>query len=363
MQAGAMVDMTHQWLGETDAYWAGSKNRWEFPAGSTLSFGYLDAPFDWQNYMGTEYQFIGFDEITTIREKDYTELFSRLVRISDATAESPDGLTISEVPLRARSTSNPGGKYHEWVHKRFVKADSRKPEIVFMPSLLDDNPHVDAETYKQSLAELDPIRRKQLLEGDWEVKSEGAIFRNEPEIVDEPFGTNVRRARFWDLAATAQTTASPDPDYTAGVLLARSKDGLWRIEDIQRFRRDPAGVEKAVRTTADTDGKAVPIVIEAAGSGWKPLFDHYARNILPGFQTYKFVPKGSKEVRASALAAAWNNGHVSIRSGPNTSAAINELLAFPYGDHDDVVDACSGAHLWLSESAPMQIQSPADLTF
>lgn len=352
MAAGALIDLSRQWLAGV-AEWSQQLMRWTFPSGATLSFGYLDSPNDEHNYDGTEYQFIGFDEVAAIREQHYTYLFSRLVRPKTADSKAEDGLALPQVPLRARSTSNPGGRYHDWVNMRFVKTETRKPHIVYMPALLSDNPHVDAETYLESLAELDPIRRKQLLEADWEIQPEGAMFsREKTNIVNERFGTEARRIRTWDLAGTAETERSPDPDWTVGALLALDGQNFWRIEDIQRFRCDPGEVEARVKQTAQADGVEVPILIEALAS-WKMLYDHYVRNVLQGFRVNRWVPQGPKEVRASTFAAAWNNGIYSIVAGPNTMDAIAELCAFPGSEHDDVVDAIANGHTFLSGSGPV----------
>jgi phage terminase large subunit-like protein len=46
--------------------------------------------------------------------------------------------------------------------------------------------------------------------------------------------------RFWDLAST-EAQAGADPDYTAGVLLGRHKDGTFWVLDVVRQRLGPAG--------------------------------------------------------------------------------------------------------------------------
>src|SRR5262245_6729293 len=39
---GALIDRSHQWLGQTAARWNEQKKQWRFPSGAVLAFGYLD---------------------------------------------------------------------------------------------------------------------------------------------------------------------------------------------------------------------------------------------------------------------------------------------------------------------------------
>jgi hypothetical protein len=42
-----------------------------------------------------------------------------------------------------------------------------------------DNPYLDVEEYRRSLANLDPVRRAQLETGDWSIRQGGAIFERQ----------------------------------------------------------------------------------------------------------------------------------------------------------------------------------------
>lgn len=182
---GALMDRAHQWLRSTAAKWNEQKKQWTFPSGATLTFGYLENENDKYQYQGAEYQFIGFDELTQFSESAYTYLFSRLRR-----------LATSDIPLRMRSASNPGGLGARWVHQRFVPEkfsphDAESNEVfwkegtdiegnptrrAFVPARLDDNPHLDRQAYAASLHELDEVTREQLLKGDWRITERGDIY-------------------------------------------------------------------------------------------------------------------------------------------------------------------------------------------
>ena len=151
---GAIMDRAKQWLIPQGVPWNDKEKRFTFPSGATITFGYLDTDQDRYRYQGAELQFIGFDELTQFPENWYRYLLSRLRRVR-----------VSDVPIRVRAASNPGGIGHDWVYRRFV--DAAAPERVFVPATLEDNPHLDADEYREALAQLDPITKAQLLEGKW----------------------------------------------------------------------------------------------------------------------------------------------------------------------------------------------------
>jgi len=160
---GAILTRSHEWMTESDAKWNGEKRTWTFPSGATLTFGYLDRPQDKFRYQSSEFQFIGFDELTQFEEEEYTYLFSRLRRRA-----------ALDVPLRMRGASNPGGVGHDWVRRRFL-IEGHAHGRWFIPARVDDNPHLDREEYMRSLASLDHLTRAQLLEGDWNVGDDGLL--------------------------------------------------------------------------------------------------------------------------------------------------------------------------------------------
>jgi hypothetical protein len=161
---GAIMDRAKAWLIPKGADWNDKDKRFTFPGGGTLTFGYLDTERDRFRYQGAELQFIGFDELTQFPEQWYRYLLSRLRRLKGAT-----------VPLRARGASNPGGLGHDWVRRRFVEGEHRE-ERAFIPATLADNPHLDAVSYREALAQLDATTRKQLLDGVWIRDGGGLVY-------------------------------------------------------------------------------------------------------------------------------------------------------------------------------------------
>jgi hypothetical protein len=163
---GALMARSHEWLRDA-ARSSDTDKTWVFESGARLTFGYLEHPLDRYRYQSSEYQFIGFDELTQFSETEYTYLFSRLRRGAS-----------SDVPLRMRSASNPGGVGHDWVRHRFL-VEGRRHRRWFIPARIEDNPHLDRSAYMESLAALDPLTRAQLLEGDWNAGDDGLLTFDE----------------------------------------------------------------------------------------------------------------------------------------------------------------------------------------
>lgn len=153
---GGLLDRAADWLGGTNAKWNGNTHTWVFPSGASLTFGHMENEKDKFNYKSSEFQFIGFDELTSFTETQYLYLFSRLRRTKD-----------SFIPLRIRSASNPGDIGHVFVKKRFVHPLVPVPTRRFIPSRLEDNPYLSGEEYAASLGNLDTFTKNQLLKGSW----------------------------------------------------------------------------------------------------------------------------------------------------------------------------------------------------
>ena len=326
-QPGALMDRAREWLAPTDARWDSQTHTWRFPSGATLTFGYLEHEMDVEQYRSAEFQFIGLDELTQFSERQYRFMFSRLRRLEGA-----------RVPLRMRAASNPGGEGHDWV-KRWLITEGRAAGRVFIPARMEDNPSLDIAAYELSLAQLDPVLRAQLREGDWDAREAGAILRREwLRIVDE-CPAEARRLRAWDLAGT-EVRPGADPDWTAGALIAL-RDGVWYIVDMRHLRAGPAAVEAAVRQAAELDTQRVPVRMEQEpGASGVNTIDHYARQVLVGWDFRGVRAMGSKQERWRILASAAEAGNVRLVRGPWNGAFLDEADGLGYGGaHDDQADA------------------------
>jgi predicted phage terminase large subunit-like protein len=336
---------------------------WTFPSGAVIQFGSIEHSDDALKFKSDEYQYIGWDELTSFEEQQYTFMFSRL--------RSAHG-----IPLRVRAATNPGDVGHEWVLKRFapwlypeaegeykgVRAasgerlyytrdertglekwcDKGTPNAkarAFFKAFLSDNPHLAGTGYDLSLDELDPVTRAQQKFGNWMARSaKGAYFkRGWFELVDVAPARVVARVRYWDRAAT------PDGgDWTAGVLLSRTHDGLWFIEHVVRGQWSPKLVEETIRLTTDLDPPNTRVVLEQDPAAAGKFEKEYYLRALVGFDVHVVAPQGDKITRAKPVSAQAEARNFRILRGPWVELLLRELEAFPEG-HDDQIDALSGA--------------------
>jgi hypothetical protein len=185
--------------------WSERKMQWVAPSGARLWMSYLDRDDDVLRYQGLAFSWIGFDELTQWATPfSWNYMRSRLRTAS------------SDLPIYMRATTNPGGPGHGWVKKMFIdpapygktfdatnietgevlkypaghsKAGQALFKRKFIPARLSDNPYLSREgDYEAMLLSLPEQQRRQLLEGDWDIK-EGAAFTefNRDIHVVEPF--------------------------------------------------------------------------------------------------------------------------------------------------------------------------------
>jgi len=185
--------------------WSERKMQWVAPSGARLWMSYLDRDDDVLRYQGLAFSWIGFDELTQWATPfAWNYMRSRLRTAS------------SDLPIYMRATTNPGGPGHGWVKKMFIdpapygktfdatnietgevlkypaghsKAGQSLFKRKFIPARLSDNPYLSREgDYEAMLLSLPEQQRRQLLEGDWDIK-EGAAFTefNRDIHVVEPF--------------------------------------------------------------------------------------------------------------------------------------------------------------------------------
>jgi predicted phage terminase large subunit-like protein len=348
---GALIDRSHEWLAGTGARWNSQEHRWRFPCGSTLQFGYAEHEQDVRRYQSSEFQFIGIDEGSQFTEFQLRYLFSRLRR-----------RTSIPVPLRFRLASNPGGPGHEWIRRRYIKHPEGR---AYVPARLDDNPHIDRGQYREALAQLDPVTRKQLEEGDWDAVP-GTMFTHAmlSLFVDAPPAVVAGRVRHWDKGYSARG------DYTVGVRMSKTPEGLFVVEDVARERLDPASRNRVILATAQADDdwvtrfepptpspvrqrRVLQIIERPPGAGTETTATLV--RMLAGHKVQAVAPRGEKADRAEPFSAQVLSGNVRLVRGPWNEAFVGELVLFPEGQHDDCVDAAAGAFMALAGKVPLSV--------
>lgn len=246
----------------------------------------------------------------------------------------------------------------EAARKAAKQTDNRRTNALsrtFIPARLADNPHLalNDPAYADQLDSLDPVRREQLRDGNWLVKPAAGLYfkRGWCEVVepsDVPEGAEF--CRYWDRASTDES-AGGDPDYTAGVLMARSGPTYWIVHATWR-RLSPGRVDSLIAETARLDQEQWGDVMVATSQDPGQAGVDQAQRFVAAMDGYRVAARretGDKVVRFGPFSSQAEHGNVRVVRGPWNAGYFGFLEAFPTnGEHDDPVDATSGAHKELS---------------
>jgi predicted phage terminase large subunit-like protein len=352
---GAVLDRARKWfelpylVNEGLApKWDREANIFKFPNGSGLMFGHVQHDRDVDIYQGAELHRLELDEAVQFTQYKITALKGSLRK------EVNDPL-----PINFWFSGNPGGIAHDYFNTNHVKG----PKL-FIPSLYTDNPylnHIQYRSFLDEIADEDPIKGLQWINGDWEAVPEGLMFKREwftkntysflPEEI-------VAACRLWDLAATdpEDPTKPKNPDATAGCFLLKGVSGKAYIDDFQHFKKDPSEADDLIIDQIKMDGRKLKngnqILhrLEQEG-GASPLFliNRWSLD-LPGYDfDGHSIHKKSKIERAQSMLKFIKHGNMKMKEDPSWNTTfLNEIGSFPTkGIHDDMVDALSGAFYQL----------------
>ena len=351
-QADALIPQSKELWHGTGAKWNDTDSRWTFPSGATVAFGYVDHKDDVLQYQGSAFQFIGLDEATQHDDGPYRYLFTRLrKRTSGGQAN---------VPLRMRSTANPGGKGHGWYKARLVNPVTRLPGAVFVKSKLEDNPSLNREDYDRSLKNASPADYARLRFGDW-TDPEGGRFKKD-WWKDNRYGrqgdyftiggkrVHLRELQVYftvDPAASAKKTA----DYTVISVWGLTRWGHLLWLDCVRVQREIPDIVPLLQGLA-RKWKPVVVGIEAVASN-AGVLQLAQRAEGPRLNTRALDPAGQdKLVHATgAINFAFTRKLWVPEREANPAFPIDEVetelvlfTGLPGEDaHDDIVDTLSYA--------------------
>ena len=331
---GALIHKASQWLNRNEIQrdpsirpkWDGTEHSWTFPNGNSLTFGYLRNINDLDTYQGSEYQFIGIDELTQLERFKYIYMRSRVRKTKD-----------NKLPTQLMCSSNPGKRGNKWVRERFIeKIDTDiqdKSQIRFISSSYLDNWYAS-------------VKGQLFDESDFHLISHD-------EYMKIPI---IKIIRYWDLAATEvlndDKLKGSDPDYTAGVLLAKDLSGNIYILDSYEFQLESRNLINEILNTAARDKSDVQY-IELDGSTGKNfgllIIDELNRR---GFTTGTGNSRENKVDRARRVSADIQKNGIFLvgrdRTGFTKKWAmefLEKITAYPNeAIHDDCVVAFTGAY-------------------
>lgn len=377
---------------------------YEWPSGAKVTFGQMQYTKDRLNYDGAEVDLFEFDELQQFERLQFFYIMSRnrsmtgvqpYIRAScnpmpgswlkdflSWWIDPVTGFAIDERSGVVRWVAIINNQEHWADTKEELVAthgkDCLPKSVTFIKSLLDDNPKMLEKNpgYKGSLNMMPQHERDRLLLGNWNAYPEsGLYFKRDwfPIIVGMDADGNPRYAsenegssrrppwapesiiealtkqgtqwvRYWDRAGTPKTASNPNPDWTAGALLGKQKNGRFVIGDVVRFRGSHYVVENTIKSTAAKDGKRVKIGLEREPNASGKMAAEYLVSKLAGYNVTAFGKTTSKEEDWTGLSSQAGAGNVDIVCAPWNRDLFDELEALPRKDaHDDQADACAGA--------------------
>ena len=232
----------------------------------------------------------------------------------------------------------------------------------FISATCHDNPPlIEADpNYVSNLLNLPRVEKERLYFGSWYARQETSsyfqrswtpVISIHDHIKNDPI---VRRIRAWDLASTLPSEAYPNPDYTAGVLLARTRGGYYIIEDVVHGRWRAGELEQMLveQTRKDIEMYGYECLgylpTEPASAG-KVQKHHFSRVFAEERVPIKFFKVGSNKSkldRFMPFSSVSENGLVLVNQGDWNDVLFHELEAFVgtrSKNHDDIVDATADA--------------------
>ncbi len=224
-----------------------------------------------------------------------------------------------------------------------VKADQW--DVIEFPAILEDKP-IWPQYWK--LHELESVKASLSLakwNAQWQqnpTSEEGSIIKREWwKIWEKPSLPNLQHViQSYDTAYSKKETADFSAITTWGVFLYNEITPNIILLDVKKGRWDFPEL-KRISIQEYTYWEPETVIIEQKASG-TPL-THELRRV--GIPVVNFTPsKGNdKHVRVNSVSPLFEAGQVWAPEKKWAEELIEECAAFPYGDHDDLVDSMTQA--------------------
>lgn len=366
---------------------------WQFRSGMRIRLAQLQhekTKFEWQ---GSQIALAIFDELTHFSEGQFFYIVSRMrstcgVRpymraTCNADSESwvatfiawwidPDtGLPILERSgvlryfVRDGDTIVWGNSIDELraLVPQWTDAQFKPKSVTFIAARVYDNPALlkaDPD-YLANLFSLPLVIREQLLGGNWKIRAAaGLLFKERWFGFASSVPPDAKMVRWWDIAATVAAKGK-SPDWTVGLLMARTREDRFIVVDVIRFRGSPHEVQSQIVATARADvaryGKRVAVGLPTdPAAGGKFQVSVLTRS-LAGYDVRTMAERGAKVERFRPYSAQVEAGNVDVMAGDWNKDFFIEHEAVPKSQFDDQVDAGANALQMLTESKSKKLRS------
>jgi hypothetical protein len=277
-QLGDVVAKSKDWfkLWHPGAKFNESEYVWTFPDGEQLLLRHMATPKDYDNYHGHAYPWIGWEELTNWAIPEmYLKMFSCCRS------------TVPGMPRRVRATTNPYGRGHNWVKKRFqlpsmrgriIRTPGEPDRVAIHGNIAENRILLDADPEYISrirAAASNPAQAQAWLEGSWDITSGGMfddLWDRSRHVVNPfkvPRSWRLSRAFDWGSSkpfsvgwyATSDGTDLVFPD---GRVMPTVRGDRFRVAEWYGCRKGEENVGLKMLATDIADG----IRAREVGFGW-----------------------------------------------------------------------------------------------
>jgi len=362
-----------------------------FPSGAQVQFKVCGADRDINNFDGGQYSLVIFDEAQWHSEVQIKYLESRI----RSKAKAPHQLICTANPSRTsylykfvqayldmdtgipRPELSGKERWYATYNGETVTADSKEEletlygdtihaqSYTYISATILDNPVLCREqpAYLNRLQNLKRTERERLFLGSWHAiqETQGYFKRAWCEMITELPDNIVSTVRAMDLAGSLPSEAYPDPDWTASVMMSKTKDGYYIIHHAEKYRKLINGVLDTIIETDKRDkglGINCPVYIpEDVGVAAKAATMFFLKTLVDAGVDARVDRTGgtkSKLQRMQPFLTLAEAGFVKVLVDPEWNEFLfTELENFIDGNRkqkDDLWDSCASAMKALLKS-------------
>lgn len=222
--------------------------------------------------------------------------------------------------------------------------------------------------YISNLMAMPDVKRRIYLDGSWTAREEEAgLFKREwVTFVNKPNFKAKKRVFAWDLASSPVSSASPNPDWTRGVLMSKDQYGVYTIEDLISIRDRPHIVEELIYNTAKQNPDVVFVLPIDPGQAGVAYANSIKKNLAEiGVECRLVKPTKAKRLRFLPFSSIAEAGFVHIVQDDWTETVLVELEEFTglkKRERDDICDCVSDAVYVLNKTIDIPEFSLPDMT-
>lgn len=373
-----------------------------FPSGAEVQFKVCQADRDINNFDGGQFSMVVFDEAQWHSEVQIKYLESRI----RSKAKGPHQLIATANPLMSSylyqfvkpyldmDTGIPkpelsGIERFYAVYGGITVIGDTKEELIalygddckpqsytYISATVKDNPimRILNPAYVDRLENLKRVERDRLYLGSWHAKetSAGYFRRDWVEEIDAIPHDVISRVRGMDLAASLVSESYPNPDWTASVMLSKTKSGFYVVEHVERYRKLSNSVLEHIVDTDKRDksfGQSCTVYTpEDPGAGGKLASMYIVKYLVEHGVIARADKTGSttgKLAKMQPFLSLAEAGLVKVVKGDWNEMWYNELEDYVDGNRqqkDDMWDATGTAAKALLKTVTMPTFSIPSLT-